>query len=254
MIPLHDNVPTRRFPILTVALILANFAVFLWSLSAPPQVLREERTGQLVRVNGFDAVTAEYGFVPCELGSTCPHGSNTVAFGRALVRVHEAPVSLTVFSAMFMHGGWEHILGNMLFLWIFGNNIEDRCGRVRFLLFYLAGGLAAAGLQYLSAPHSTVPNIGASGAIAAVLGGYLLLYPFAAVITYVPPFFFFPLPALLFLVVWFGLQVLYSGVGQVGNAGGGVAYFAHIGGFLFGLLTIRLWIAGRDGRVRPRFG
>jgi membrane associated rhomboid family serine protease len=253
MIPLHDNVPTRRFPIVTVVLIVLNFAVFAWELRAPPQDLREVTTGQNVRVDGFDAVTAEYGFVPCELQGSCEQGANTVEFApQVFVRVHEAPVIFTIFSSMFMHGGWQHILGNMLFLWIFGNNIEDRCGRLKFVLFYLAGGLAAAGLQYVTDASSMVPNIGASGAIAAVLGGYLLLYPRASVITYLPPIFFFPLPAMLFLVIWFLLQVANSGIGQVGTQSGGVAYFAHIGGFLFGLLTIRLWTSREP--ARPRFG
>ena len=137
----------------------------------------------------------------------------------------------------------------MLFLWIFGNNIEDRVGRRRFLIFYLLGGLAASALQIAAGPSSDVPNIGASGAIAAVLGGYLLLYPTAAVITYIPPFFFFPLPAVFFLVGWFALQILAASSVQVGSAGGGVAYFAHIGGFAFGLLTIRWWV--RKNEPRP---
>ena len=246
MIPLHDNVPTRRRPVLTVALILVNVAVFLWSQNAPTQVLRSN-AGR-VPVDGFTAVTAEYGFVPCELTSRCRHGDDRVDVGTfangapAIVHVHHVPVAATLFTAMFMHGGWAHLLGNMLFLWIFGNNVEDRVGRRRFLLFYVLGGLAAAALQILAGPSSDVPNIGASGAIAAVLGGYLLLYPTAGVITFIPPFFFIPLPAVLFLVGWFALQVLAAGSGQVGGSAGGVAYFAHIGGFLFGLLTIRWWV------------
>ena len=164
--------------------------------------------------------------------------------------VHHVPVLASVFTSMFMHGSWEHVLGNMLFLWIFGNNIEDRLGRRRFIVFYLLGGLAAAVLQFLAGPSSDVPNIGASGAIAAVLGGYLVLYPRAAVITFIPPFFFFPLPAVLFLLGWILLQVYSAGSVQVGSAGGGVAYFAHIGGFIFGLLTIRWWV--RAGRAAAR--
>ena len=247
MIPLHDSVPTRRRPVLTVALIVVNLAVFLWSQGASPQVLQSARGP--VPVDGFTAVTAEYGFVPCELTMRCPDGDDTVQVGRfardgapAIVRVHHVPVVLTLFTSMFMHGGWEHVLGNMLFLWIFGNNIEDRVGRRRFLLFYLLGGLAASALQLAAGPSSDVPNIGASGAIAAVLGGYLLLYPTAAVVTYIPPFFFIPLPAVFFLVGWFALQIVAASSVQVGSAGGGVAYFAHIGGFAFGLLTIRWWV------------
>ena len=165
------------------------------------------------------------------------------------MRVRHVPVVLTLFTSMFMHGGWEHVLGNMLFLWIFGNNIEDRVGRRRFLFFYLLGGLAASALQLVVGSASDVPNIGASGAIAAVLGGYLLLYPTAAVITFIPPFFFFPLPAVFFLVGWFLLQVFAASSVQVGSAGGGVAYFAHIGGFAFGLFTIKWWV--RKNEPRP---
>jgi membrane associated rhomboid family serine protease len=161
------------------------------------------------------------------------------------------PVLASVLTAMFMHGSWEHVLGNVLFLWIFGNNIEDRVGRRRFLIFYLLGGLAAAALQFATGPNSDVPNIGASGAIAAVLGGYLVLYPRAAVITYIPPIFFFPLPAVLFLIGWIVLQIYSASAVQVGSAGGGVAYYAHIGGFVFGLLTIRWWVAINERRAPP---
>jgi rhomboid family protein len=253
MIPLHDNVPTRHRAVLTIALIAVNLAVFLWSQSAPAQLLPSARG--LVRVDGFTAVTAEYGFVPCELTRRCANGANTVGVGTfrdgrpAVVKVHHVPVAVTLLTSMFMHGSWAHVLGNMLFLWIFGNNIEDRVGRRRFLIFYLLGGLAAAGLQVLAGPSSDVPNIGASGAIAAVLGGYLLLYPTAAVITYVPPFFFFPLPAIFFLACWFALQVFAASSVRVGSAGGGVAYFAHIGGFVFGIVTIRWWV--RREPLRP---
>jgi membrane associated rhomboid family serine protease len=246
VIPLKDNVPTRRLPILTVALIVANFAIFLWAEHAPTERLATN-LGVPLRVSGFTAVTAQYGFVPCEVNQSCPHGDDEILLGfqnrlPVYAHVHHVPVPASVFTSMFMHGSWEHLLGNMLFLWIFGNNIEDRLGRRRFIVFYLLGGLAAAVLQFLSGPGSDVPNIGASGAIAAVLGGYLVLYPRAAVITFIPPFFFFPLPAVLFLLGWILLQVYSAGSGQVGGSGGGIAYFAHIGGFIFGLLTIRWWV------------
>jgi membrane associated rhomboid family serine protease len=240
VIPLHDNVPTRRRAVLTLALIAVNVLVFVvCELGAAERVLHSNRGP--VRVDGETVVTAEYGFVPCELASRCPRGSDRVVFPQdVVVRVPQRPVLLTVITAMFLHGGWAHLLGNMLFLWIFGNNVEDRLGRPRFLLFYLLGGGAAALLQFAGDPSSAVPNIGASGAIAAVLGGYLLLYPRAFVITYIPPFFFLPLPAVLFLVGWFAFQVIDASAMQVGTAGG-VAYLAHVGGFLFGLVTIRLW-------------
>ena len=239
MIPLHDNVRTSRRPVLTVALILINVLVFVgFELHAPTR--RLPSSVGTVRVDGESAVTAEYGFVPCELASRCPHGNDRVSFGRVVVRVPHRPVLLTVVTAMFLHGGWYHLLGNMLFLWIFGNNVEDRLGRWRFLVFYLLGGFVAAGVQFLSDPSSAVPTIGASGAIAAVLGGYLVLYPKAFVITYIPPFFLLPLPAVLFLAGWFLLQILDVSAATVGTSGG-VAYFAHIGGFAFGLLTVRRW-------------
>jgi membrane associated rhomboid family serine protease len=255
MIPLKDNVPTRHLPILTLALIVANLAIFVWAQHAPAERL-PTTLGVPLRVSGFTAVTAEFGFVPCEVQDRCPHGEDTILLGYdngrpVYARVHHVPVLASVVTAMFMHGSWEHVLGNMLFLWIFGNNIEDRLGRRRFLVFYLLGGLTAALLQFLSGPGSDVPNIGASGAIAAVLGGYLILYPRAAVITYIPPIFFFPLPAVLFLIGWIVLQIYAVGYVQVGSAGGGVAYYAHIGGFVFGLATIRWWVRQNEGRTRP---
>jgi membrane associated rhomboid family serine protease len=256
MIPLKDNVPTRRLPILTVALVVANLAIFVWAQNSPAQRL-PTNLGVPLKVSGFTAVTAEYGFVPCEVRSDCPHGNDSILLGQAengaqvYAHVHHVPVVASVFTAMFMHGSWEHVLGNMLFLWIFGNNIEDRVGRRRFLLFYVIGGLAAALLQFVAGPGSDVPNIGASGAIAAVLGGYLVLYPKAAVITFIPPFFFIPLPAVLFLIGWILLQVYAAGAVQVGTAGGGVAYYAHIGGFAFGLLTIRWWVRQSERRAPP---
>jgi membrane associated rhomboid family serine protease len=251
VIPLYDTIPTRRTAVVTGTLIAINAAVFLYELAAPSQVLQTVQ-GQAVIVPGFDALTAEYGFVPCELASSCPLGPNVVdlAAGVPPIRVDAAPTVLTIFTSMFMHGGWSHFLGNMLFLWVFGNNVEDRVGRGRFLAFYLLGGLAAAALQFAIDPNSQIPNIGASGAIAAVLGGYLLLHPRAGVISYIPPFFFFPVPAAFFLVIWFVLQLVSAGAQQVG-ASGGVAYFAHIGGFLFGLLTIKFW---EQHEPPPRFG
>jgi membrane associated rhomboid family serine protease len=159
--------------------------------------------------------------------------------------VNDPPTWFTAFSSMFMHGGLLHIGGNMLFLWVFGNNVEDAMGRVKFLVFYIVGGLAAMALQIAVGANDTVPSVGASGAVAAVLGGYLLLYPRARVLTLVFLFVFFTfiqIPAMFFLVIWFGEQLLFGYFNQVNptGSGGGVAYFAHIGGFLFGLLTVKL--------------
>jgi membrane associated rhomboid family serine protease len=192
-------------------------------------------------VDNQTAVTSEYGFVPCEVQSVCRLGSDRVDLGAsAPFVVHHVPVALTVLTSMFLHGGWAHLGFNMLFLWIFGNNVEDRLGRPRFIAFYLLGGVAAVALQWLAARGSDVPTIGASGAIAAVLAGYLVMYPRAVVITlvgWIP----LPVPAMLFLLIWIGLQVAgaAAGFGEVGGGGGGVAYFAHLGGFAFGLAAVK---------------
>lgn len=159
-------------------------------------------------------------------------------------------VWLTLVTSMFLHGGLLHLLGNMLFLWIFGGNVEDSMSRPRFILFYLLGGLAAIGLQVLVEPGSTVPTIGASGAIAAVLGGYILLYPRARVVTVVFLILLFTLielPAWLLLGLWFAEQAVVgaTSLGDVAGEGGGVAYFAHVGGFVFGLLAIKLFVQRR---------
>jgi membrane associated rhomboid family serine protease len=225
---------------MTIALIAINVIVFVFELTAPVQRL-PTTTGKVFPVQGESAITAEFGFVPCELLQSCALGDDTVDFGaNADIIVHHVPVLVTVFTAMFLHGGWAHLGFNMLFLWIFGNNVEDRLGRLRFVGFYLLGGVSASALQWFFDRSSDVPTIGASGAIAAVLAGYLLLYPRAVVITlvgWIPV----PLPAMLFLVFWIALQVLgaWQGFGEVGGGSGGVAYFAHVGGFVFGLAAVR---------------
>jgi membrane associated rhomboid family serine protease len=240
VIPLRDNIPTRRRPVVTLALIAINVVVFLVELLGPTQHL-PTTNGRVYPVQSQTAITAEYGFVPCELLDSCPLGNDTVDLSAdANIIVHHVPVLLTVLTSIFLHGGWAHIGFNMLFLWIFGNNVEDRLGRPRFIAFYLLGGVSATALQWAFDRSSDVPTIGASGAIAAVLAGYLLLFPRAVVVTlvgWIP----LPLPAMLFLVIWFGLQLLgaAAGVGQVGQGGGGVAYFAHVGGFIFGLAAVR---------------
>jgi membrane associated rhomboid family serine protease len=241
VIPLHDTIPTRNRPVVTVALILINVAVFVFELFGPSQQL-PTTAGKTFAVQGQTAITAEYGFVPCEVQSVCKLGDDTVDLGaNAPFVVHHVPGALTVITSMFLHGGWAHLGFNMLFLWVFGNNVEDRLGRRRYLAFYLLGGMAAIALQWLAARGSDVPTIGASGAIAAVLAGYLVLFPRAMVITlvgWIP----LPVPAMLFLLIWIGLQVAgaAAGFGQVGSGGGGgVAYFAHLGGFAFGLAAIK---------------
>jgi membrane associated rhomboid family serine protease len=221
--PLRDNIPTDRFPVMTVALIVANVLVYFflqdgrWELPA----------------SGGEWPVSQYAAIPCEFTGaepcrTDPGGPSTV---------------VTAFTSMFMHGSLLHLGGNMLFLWIFGNNVEDSMGPLKFIVFYLLGGLAADAGQILVDTSSVIPTLGASGAVAGVLGGYLLLFPRARVVTLIFIIFFFTileLPALLFLVIWIGQQFLFAYFDLLGpNEGGGVAYFAHIGGFVFGLLLIR---------------
>ena len=233
MLPLKDNVPTRRFAVVTVAIIAANLAVWiLW-----------ERTGS---GPAFTSSLRDGAYFPCEVQGSC-NGPGW-------------PWPVNVFTSMFMHASWEHILGNMLFLWIFGNNVEDTFGRARFLLFYLAGGVAATAVQSFvtldyGTPHDAlVPNLGASGAIAAVLGAYFVLLPRGRVLTFVIPFFFFELPAMVFLGIWFLFQLVDGGFSFVQpQAGGGVAFFAHIGGFAFGVLTVKLFSAGRPRPLQPSY-
>jgi len=231
MLPFKDNIPLDRFPVVTVLIIAINVAVFLYELSL-------EAAGHL------ETFFEQYGMTPYEI----THGVSTVPRG--------FPVYLTLITSMFLHGGWLHIGGNMLFLWIFGNNVEDSMGRFRFVIFYLACGLIASAAQIAVEPSSPVVTIGASGAIAGVLGGYLLLYPRARVTTLVFLVVFVTvvqLPAVVVLVFWFFLQLFY-GLSGLGSAmGDGVAYFAHIGGFVAGLLAIRLFTLGKH-RVHIKKG
>ena len=236
MIPLKDDIPTRRFPVLTVAIILICCAVYflfeqgLWDL------------GQ----TGNERV-AEYGAIPYEVthpGQECIIDPSFTVARCGSDAENQAPWWVTIFTSMFMHGSLLHLGGNMLFLWIFGNNIEDSMSRWRFVAFYLLGGLAALALQIVTDANSAVPTVGASGAIAAVLGAYALLYPRARVITLIIIIIFVTivqLPALIVLGLWFLLQLLPAFSEPVGTGGGGVAYFAHIGGFVFGLLMIKLF-------------
>jgi membrane associated rhomboid family serine protease len=220
VLPLRDNVPTRSFPVVTVALIAANFVVWFWELSGP----------------GVDRHVLKDGFYPCKVQGPC----DTVV-------PHVLPWWEGTFTSMFMHGGWAHILGNMLFLWIFGNNVEDALGRVRFLLWYVAAGIVAMGTQTFVTLHfgnvhdASIPNIGASGAIAGVLGAYFVLLPRAKVLTLIFFFILREIPAVWFLGIWIVLQLWQGGLGLTHpDQTGGVAVFAHIGGFAFGFLTVNL--------------
>ncbi|MBA3261541.1 MAG: rhomboid family intramembrane serine protease [Thermoleophilaceae bacterium] len=243
MLPIKDDIATRRFPVLTVAIILICCGVYflfeqgLWGLGA----IGNERV-------------LEFGAIPYEIthpGKECADTAGQIVCegqpGVVGSAPGQAPWWVTIFTSMFMHGSLLHLGGNMLFLWIFGNNIEDSMGEFRFVAFYLLGGLAAVGAQVLVDPSAAVPTVGASGAIAAVLGGYAVLYPRARVITVVFIVILFTiieLPALLVLGFWILMQ-LFLGASDLGSqtagGGGGVAYFAHIGGFLFGVIAIKLF-------------
>jgi membrane associated rhomboid family serine protease len=262
LIPIKDNIPTDRFPVVTALIIAINVAVFLF-LQGPSLRGDQVRTETVV----------EYGAIPYRVthpDKDCGVAVVLVQPGVATEDVvcegkpppsapvvevkntSDPPALLTLFTSMFMHGGWLHIIFNMLFLWIFGNNVEDSMGRLKFVIFYLLGGLAAVGLQIAVNPDSTAPTVGASGAIAAVLGGYLLLYPRARILTVLFIFFFFTfveIPAMVMLGIWLFLQFLPA-VGQLASpdvGGGGVAYWAHIGGFVFGMATIFLFAHRKSG-------
>ncbi len=215
MIPLKDENPTRSRPVVTVALILVNAVVYLWQASVGP----EGHYGVL-----------RWGLTPIEL-----RGVFAYAHGG-----FNAQPLLTLFSSMFLHAHLLHLGGNMLFLWIFGNNVEDAMGRLRFIVFYLVVGVAGALTQVFTAADPTVAMIGASGAVSGVLGAYLVLYPFARVHTLVPLLFYFTVirvPALFFLVIWFLLQLL-SGAASYGSSGPGIAFLAHVGGFIAGVALV----------------
>ena len=237
MIPLKDDIPTRRTPIMTLVFIAINVIVYF---------LFERGLWELGDVGNERVV--EYGAIPIELtepGTECTSaaGGTQIACGDGDFAGDNAPAWLTPLTSMFMHGSLLHLGGNMLFLWIFGNNIEDSMGRLTFVAFYLLGGFAALGLHVLTDADSAIPTVGASGAIAGVLGAYARLYPRARVVTVVFIIIIFTvvtLPAMLVLGVWFLLQLLPA-FSEPSGAGGGVAYFAHIGGFVFGLLAIKLF-------------
>ncbi|MHB8619568.1 MAG: rhomboid family intramembrane serine protease [Chloroflexota bacterium] len=226
MIPLRDLNPTRSFPFFTILIILANVAVFIYELML-----------QSVSTASIDRFYAVYGFIPCLVTSSCP--ASLLGELRAL---HD-PISpiASLFTAMFVHGGWLHIAGNMLFFWIFGNNVEDFMGHFRFVTFYFVCGLIASFAQIAFDPSSTVPSLGASGAIAGILGAYFVLYPKAPVDTAIILVIFVMIrriPAWIVLGLWIVLQ-FFTGYTDLGShQTGGVATFAHIGGFLAGMVLV----------------
>jgi membrane associated rhomboid family serine protease len=229
VLPLFDNVPVRRFSIVTYSLIAANLAVFLWELGS-----RGSRVDH-------------YAFYPCAVSGPC----------RGPAIDHLAwPEG--VFTGMFLHASWVHVLGNMLFLWIFGNNVEDVMGRARFLVFYLAAGYAAAlaqawvTLHFSGVTAASIPTVGASGAIAGVLGAYLVLLPHARVVTLLFGFLPVPISAMFFLGFWFLFQLWQGGFSLTQpDAGGGVAFAAHVGGFLFGVVAVKAFQVRAP--LRPRW-
>jgi len=215
MIPLRDSTPSRTIPFVNYLLITANVLVFLFEVSLGKE------TSKLI---------FHFGLIP-------PHF--LYQFETMHIRIGAI---VPVFSSMFLHGGWMHLIGNMLFLYIFGDNVEDRFGHFKYFVFYLIAGMAAAAMQIYMFPASTTPMVGASGAIAGVLGAYVFMYPTAKILTLVPIIFFFQiieLPAFLFLGFWFALQII-SGMFAlgIGADAGGVAWWAHIGGFVAGAIFV----------------
>ena len=223
MIPLRDTIPSRTAPVVTVALIVVNVLVFMHEVALGPYL---------------EKFVFAYGLIPRRLVYWPGEALDPARF-------------LPLITSMFWHGGWLHLLGNMLYLWIFGDNVEDRLGHLRYLLFYLLAGTAAGLAQVALNPASRLPTVGASGAIAGVLGAYLVTYPRARVLTFVPLFFvpwFVEVPAFAYLVLWFLMQLL-AGLGTLGAPveTGGVAVWAHVGGFIAGVVLVKLMQPARPG-------
>jgi membrane associated rhomboid family serine protease len=227
MIPFRDNIPARSFPLITISIILANCAAFIYELSLG---------------RGLEPFIEQFGVVPAAVVAWPQSGQPFLA------------IAVPFLTSMFLHAGWLHLIGNMWYLWIFGDNIEDRLGHVTFLIFYLVCGLGAGIIHTILNSHTEIPSIGASGAIAGVLGAYVVSYPFARIQTLVPIFFFFQIleiPALIVLGFWFVMQ-FFSGTASLATSNanaGGVAWWAHVGGFLIGILIIGLF----PRKDRPRY-
>jgi len=221
MIPIRDTIPSKNFPFVTLLIIASNAAVFLWELSLPD-----------VHLEKFISTWA---MIPSRFFH--PDFSSWISIPKTTL--------IPVFSSMFLHGGWLHFIGNMWTLHIFGDNVEDRLGHFRFLLFYIVSGVAAQFLHLILHAVSPIPTIGASGAIAGIMGAYFVLFPMAQVVVLVPIFIyplFFEVPAVFYLFIWFATQ-LYSGVFSLGVSGlGGVAFWAHIGGFIAGIVLLLVFL------------
>jgi membrane associated rhomboid family serine protease len=259
VIPIKDNIPTDRFPFVTLTLILANVVVYVLAVHHGGSLISGPDVHEIVKYGAIPYALTHPG-MHCGLATVQGLVTSQTIACQGQHAVTSTPTGVlptweTIFSGMFMHASILHIGGNMLFLWIFGNNVEDSMGRFKFLAFYLVGGIAALALQVAVGPNSTAPTVGASGAIATVLGGYIVLYPRARVLTLVFIILFFTvieLPAILMLGIWFAEQAVFGAAGLTNPTGGGgvVAYFAHVGGFAFGALAIRL-LATRRNQVPP---
>lgn len=226
MIPIRDTVPTQRTPVVTWSLIAANVAVFGYELWLPPEAL--------------DQLFHSLGLVPWQ------YSTGTIALADSLK---------PFFGSQFLHGGLFHLIANMWTLWIFGDNVEDRMGSFRFLAFYLSCGLIAGAVHLLTNLHSPLPTVGASGAIAGVLGAYFILFPLARVVTLIPVFFwpvFVELPAFVFLGFWFVTQLMSGGMTQVDGGAGGIAWWAHVGGFGAGAVLWRSFLAPSERQQRKK--
>jgi len=263
--PLKDNIPTSRFPVVTVAIIALNvIAYFFWQKGGitfgdpkNPHYMENLIKYAAIPKELTHGVHCGYPLVPEPGGLVADTNQVVCGTHDQFPTASQDPNPwITPFTAMFMHGGLLHLGGNMLFLWIFGNNVEDSMGPIRYVVFYLLGGLCALALQIVVDPSSQVPTLGASGAIAGVLGGYILLYPRARVLTLIFIILFFTIieiPASVVLAIWFAQQLLFGALDLSDpTGGGGVAYFAHIGGFVFGLAAIRAF-AQRVKSVPPRY-
>jgi membrane associated rhomboid family serine protease len=251
MFPIGDDNPTRRVPYVTYALIAINLLVFIYELMLQNQLVATvpyvdpasgkrlvNAMGELVQkqITGLDYFFDDWAVVPAQLTASFTGEAIKSTLPRV---VSEPPEILTLISSQFLHGGWSHLLGNMLFLWIFGNNIEDKLGRAKYVLFYLGCGLLAGLSQWFFSMGSFIPSLGASGAIAGVMGAYIIRFPKVPIKTIIPPIFVFDVPAFLYLAIWFVQQAFYSFASlgppaAMGMESGGVAYWAHAGGFVFG--------------------
>jgi membrane associated rhomboid family serine protease len=237
MLPLKDDVPSRSFPFVTVLLIVANVGAFLYQMSL------EVGTGATAQQAAVDFIT-EFGAVPCRLTGRCPTEEFPAPF-------------VTIFTSMFLHGGLLHVGGNMLYLWIFGDNVEDTLGHGRFFVLYVVSGIGAAMAQTLMNPASQIPMVGASGAVSGILGAYLVLFPHATILTLITFGFFIRfvhVPAIVVLGFWIVLQLLsgfvtYGMASRSGGEMGGVAWFAHIGGFVAGIVLLFMLRPSRSARL-----